>query len=480
MRRREDMKLGKFCREYLGGGAAVGLILVIMALIIGFGVRNDQRQNAESVNLFMKALDEPFIEDRKDDIGARAAAAIKRSIGVVKLNKEQRELAFATIVAMQDEFGGNTSMLSKVIRDHKEKIQKNPELESVPFIPIPIPSWKGMLNFISILSGVIFWLSLFISYISFSSESSERLVDLPWKKPWAWIFFALTLPIGFPFYISSANNWLRYRRRERRREQERAEALAKAEARRLELTSSANVERRASQMAQEREVIQERTEKIMDPESLAVSRENWQTICGGNNLARWEQWMKIRQDKITNLKSGLAELGKKICAEQEKLAEAHREIREWEKAKPQDKSDSAFPLTDDDFKRLLSFSIVQAAEVLPNEISVWTNPVIFEHDGKRYDLGSYLVKVSDINDKPSLKVVCIVSGRLDGERSHFYGGLSGGGFCFGTRGSHIKELLKKSEYLAALDLVFQGISYVNESNWPWLSDLMEVTDEKQA
>jgi hypothetical protein len=474
MRRREDKGFIKFCGDYLGAGAVIGLILIIIAFIVGFGVRDDQRKSARNANLFLKAFDEPFIEDRKDDIGAKAAAAIKRSIGASKLNKEQRELVLATIVTMQEDYGNNgSSTLTKAIKDHQE----NPELASAPFVPIPIPSWKDMLNFIMSLSGVVYWLCLFVSFICISSERSERLVDFPWKKPWIWIFFAFTFPIGFPFYIGSAVNWLRDWREGKKREQERAAELAEEEARRLELTGSANVERRARQMAEEREAIREQTEKVMNPDMLALSRENWRIICGGNSLARWEARLKIRQDKITNVKSALTDLGKRICAEQEKLAEAQRELQQWEKAKPQDKSGSASPLTDSEFERLLSFPIVQAAEILPDEISVWTKPVIYRHDGKRYDLGSYLVKVSNINEKPALTVVCIVSGRLDGERTHFYGGGSRGGFCFGVRGSQIRELLQKCEYLAALDLVLQGLSHVNDSNWPWLSDLMEVTDE---
>jgi hypothetical protein len=503
--RREDQGFCNVVNRYLREGIIVGLILAFAIFLIGFAIQGKEKKEARKINSFIKALEGSSVEEGKS--GEKGIAAIKKRLGVVKFTEEQRQLVMTMFLAA-DDYGEGSAVISRVIKEHQKRIGENIALKSASIVPAPIPSWKSMLKFCGVVSWLIFWICVFVCYAMETENRSERLVDLPWKKPWAWIFFALTLPIGFPFYISSTVSWMGDRKEEVARERERRQAIAEQEARiaeaeareeevrarRAEIVArmaerevmdeeddhcDIDIEEVAQRVAEERELLQLKTQGAMSPPKIAESKENWRQIHGEFLFEKWERKKEQRQDRVNDLRSELIRLGQLIRDKQDKLAEAQRDLRRVENAEPREEDSTT--LDDTEFERLLSFPIVLAAEVLRDEVSAWTKPVIFEDKGRKFDLGNYLVKVIDLDtDDPEIQVICVVSGRLDGEKTHLYGGGWGGDFCFGSRGDHIQELLEKGETLAAIDLALQGVCFVNKSNRPELPDYLEVTDEENS
>jgi hypothetical protein len=477
MRRRTDTSLRRFIGTYVGGGALIATIISGVFLFLFACHYDDKRDGIKNRMEGMNFVDALKGIDVPHGPGKKTAEAFKKNLPPDALFN--RTAILTTLISLK-ESGLTSSKMDDWIKISETYLQK--ESESKPSDSKKIKELPR--DFYQQWEWSWFWrTAMYIYYLSLitgmlsnlvikSRDRDERIVDLPWRKPWVWIFITFTLPAGLVFYaVSSVNlavDIVKTRRRrqgfpENNENYRRPLVLDPIEA--AQLTES------------QREDLQELAIEVMGSEHLEQSRENWKALYGTSRLARWEKQMKLCEERFRNSKEYLVKLGDDIREAQERLAGDQKSFNQTKTLKPPD-SIIDDPMPDSEFNRLLSFPRVLAAEISDDRISVWTKPIIFKHNGIGYDLGNYLLEVRDMSYNPRLYVRCIVSGRLDRLCTHLYGGNSEGDFCFGDRNSHIYELLARGEYLGAIDLALQGIAYVNPSGRDALPQFLEVSDEK--
>lgn len=475
MNRRGNIGLARFSDDYVGAGAFVATIIFAFILIICAAIYDGKRDDAKSrlegqnfVNT-LQGIDVP------DGPGRKTAEKIVKIFP--KNVPVKREIILTMLVSLK-ESGITSERMDDWIkiadvylkRGAGDKSAASQQSENLPRDFYQQWEWSWFRHIAYYAYYIVLILGMLINLAAESSGSNERMVDLPWRKTWVWIFILFTLPIGFVFYAVSGVRLSVDVLKERRRRRERGEEHGSSKVVVLDPLEAARL------VESQREDLQQQAIEIMDSENLEQSRENWKALYGTSRLARWENQMKQCEVKVKESREYLAKLGDKVRGAQERLANDQKSLKLIKTSKPSD-GGMDDPMPDAEFKRLLSFPRVLAAEIYSDRISVWTKPVIFKHQGVRHDLGNYLIEVRDIGDNPKLSVKCIVSGRLDRRCKHLYGADSGGSFCFGDRSEHIYDLLRKGEYLGVIDLALQGIAYVNPSGRTLLPEFMEVPDE---
>ena len=204
---RTRMSLQSFYYKYLSTPMSWGLGLVLaaflVALVVGILIANDSGSSAR-IERIIDANSMGYFYSTPDHLRWVAEPELV-------LTRQQRA---QTLVDLHNAYGmtfedfPSISVLEEIAETGR------------PYVPTArVPFTMG--NFWNFMSGIgwlglyaIFAVSLLIGFSWFSEEDRTMLIDLPWRKPWIWIFVLITLPVGgiIAYPVSGGKAWVRVRR----------------------------------------------------------------------------------------------------------------------------------------------------------------------------------------------------------------------------------------------------------------------------
>lgn len=307
---------------------------------------------------------------------------------------------------------------------------------------------------------VLILVFMFISYAGEASNDRERIADLPWRKPWAWGFVALTLvPFGWFAYPISlfrirSDNKLRVkleadRQREREEYEAReAERQARGETRR-ETPPEPPCEPEVSYTY------------VPAPKSARATYFDLRT--GFTKLRKERRLIQLR-DEEAEVKQTLKQYGDEIRDRQQKLGEIRVSIKNLEAEAPPDLDESNRERIESEFQRIIETPGVAAVRVVNDEVSVLVRPR-YTYEGKRYHLGDWEIRFGDPERGNYLYTYCLEVGArkswLDrhGWQYPLYGYRDR--FCFGARATEISNHLSRGQYAEAVELAIECMQTIN-------------------
>lgn len=448
--RRRDLRLGTFLTRYIEVGLIWALVLAVFGVFIYFlGFSNQKNKHFDLRKLQIAYLSYADISLSKDGkvISAGDEMARSKNIGTLKELGSSAKFAGASVL--------------KKFSDYGERIEE--EIKSGKVSLVYVPTWGDFFTDLFTWGLAALWLlvgaSIFLSFAvcSFGAAyPTNRLLDLPWQKPWVWIFVIATIPINIPFFAVSAI--------------------------RILLESGDNIRQGAGQLrpskakqnASIRWIKPRKTDvKVVSVNEYVSSKRAWVEIRASKCREKWLGQLELCRKKIAAQRLSLTEYGNIIIRTQGDLAEAQRELRDTEAAEPHFLSDMTnIAQAEDEFERLLNLPAIARVEVNDKVIKVWTHPAIIYIDGQPHDFGSYgiTVGVTVNGGLDYVEVRAVFSTKLKGD-GHMYGGGRNGNFCFGTRRETIHNLLLRGEYLPAFILMLEGLHYINAENEQQASQL---------
>jgi len=128
------------------------------------------------------------------------------------LTSEDRQLAARGMLVLVE--SNSTVAEDYVGRDpaNRQELVRALQASALTGSPLALPadsneaSWLWSFAMLWLVTyAMLLSLVLFMTYAVECRRRYEYLADLPWRKPWVWLFVLIT-PFGWPFYIVSARN----------------------------------------------------------------------------------------------------------------------------------------------------------------------------------------------------------------------------------------------------------------------------------
>jgi hypothetical protein len=246
--------------------------------------------------------------------------------------------------------------------------------------------------------------------------------DLPWRKPWLWLWVVLFGPLGWMCLMISANKMRKYK--------------------------------------SENEFLPPPTSQPPAAFStdLTKAREAYGAIRNLDPVARKELRLTQIDTEICDIMEELEDHSEAIDDGQRAINDLRAERLAIEDAGVPADAENDQVLIDQEFGRLMTLPGVIAAETRSGRLCLIIRAST-SYMGTAYDLGDWELWLSD--ELKSLVVNNIRPGTISGDQG-LYG--MGGGFCFGSRRHVINMHIAKGQYLEAVALATESISTVNRTH----------------
>lgn len=454
---RNRQAAGRFLNDYVWGPLLVAVLVATIGLLISFIVAASIREH--------------HIGKQEDQQAFAALAALPDTVKAHFASPEHRRAMRGAIAALS-----KTERAFETEQTHGAS-QKIEDFFLVGAVPQPkeidihgLDDYGGDLVRFGVGAAIGFLgLVCFASFWIKSFDREERCADLPWQRPWPWIFaVAITAaaPWSIPVFLGSAL----LLRRDRRQKTAAFERLL--EGRALLHANEAPLEqpRPAEDAAPQRQVPD--VTVISKPSGPAqhteASRRAWREIYSGSRLLAWSTKHEQLQRDVEDAREQLNRYGEDLAETQRELADAATRLNAHERHKPPSDEKQIAPEErvryEEQFDRLVRMPSVTEVSVQKNAVIVLLENVAVEIRGRYYDLGDYRVRIRLNDADPWPDVRCIKRTRLnhhDG-KGHPYFYDEEGGFCFGDqRKWAIEEKIATHDYLVALALVVEALHHVN-------------------
>ena len=437
---RRDLRLKNFISEYVAAGVIVGLVLAAVGVFISATVFNKKMQKASEmgeIQFSYLAFTETVIDKDGNIVNASDVVILAERLAAVKKLRLSAEAVGSTYFGAFFSFG--------------ERIES--ERNSGKVSLVRIPTWGDFLKILYTRYLLWFWLLLgscaFISFAFCSLDNfpSYWLLDLPWQKPWTWIFVLTTIPANIPFFAVSAIRIVwpsRINARLRINAGDQTQSEWQPDIRWI-------APRKASV-------------KTLGASEYVKAKDEWINLRAQLRHEEWQRRVATLRQRVEMSKRNLNSYGQNIIRAQDELAKAMRELRDAEAFEPP--ISIALPdilQVEHEFEQLMNLPQAARVEISKNEISITTHPAIIYTNGRPHDFGSYKITITVKRGFDGVKVQCVFSTKSHGS-GHMYGGDRNGYFCFGSRRDTINGLLLRGEYLAAIILMLEGLLHVNAEN----------------
>lgn len=440
--RNRNIYFSDFVDDLIGLAAGIVIIAGIIVFLVGLVVFETKREN--------KILDEGmiYLNDKfqnelllyKSKIHPEVFSQVKNAI-----EEKNFENAARIISALKNQkIILDTRWINLILFDEKSleniatAIGKNAVKDPMP--------WSRFWNSVLFYDLPIFWAILnilvFGSFLLEMSEDEERLLDIPWKKPWLWIFVILTTPLNIPFFVASGIRLGIERMRERSISQRTPQPYST-------ITPDPN------------------TAPIHIKEHKRTQYKNlWVKARIEAKLDVWQKEVAELEKLVNRHQEELRKAGQAITNIQSNLAKTKQDLSKTVANKPLQSNPNELALYNEEFENLLRLPQIKEIFITESNIVVDTKTIIV-NIGKHYDLGDYRITIS-IYEK-SLEVRCM---RQSKGNKHIY--LSGDNyFCFGNRNELLQRTLNKREFLPAVCIALEGLYHINSSDKAQIPQLFE-------
>lgn len=328
---------------------------------------------------------------------------------------------------------------------------------------------RGWLLFI-VLLGILIWLNIVLFNYAYEADD-QFLADLPWSKPWTWLYVALTaFPFGWLIFLVSAIRlriWIS--QYSARQAAEQAQRERDQQERRLEH------ERREQRLRDRESVSSEQIEPEAAVEAAPPIRQGLPTYVSAPRIAS-ETYREIRMTKWRGqLEKRLNKLRRKEEETKQSIVEKGQQIQELQRetgrirtqmATVQAGLDENETITEsrinEEFLRLWQLPGVVAVRVVDEGISLIIRATT-EYEGTVYDLGDWeLCFDASSSHLTTRKLRARINPSWRGQEPPYHN--PGGDFCFGDRGSLVADHAKKGQFLEATAIAVECMNSVNEGH----------------
>lgn len=423
-----------FFEEYAIEGFVVGMIFIIVFSIFGVASYLVESYDLKEEMRLYQALEssEKLAGEVQDNSDTGKAALKIKSLSKILSQKEinQSELMKQLQELSQDEpFYHNLFIkkYDKIIALEKGEISNLSD-------SVKKSEWRPVLLGWFIASYITLSVCTAFNFI-WKSACSGKMLDWPWRKAWTYFTIAFMAPLLIPCMIGALAGrlciWLF------------CKMLSISELGTKEIES--RVQENTNPIRKTQPVIL----KIEDANKRAIStREKYAVNCIGN-LDKQTESLKM---KVLVCKQKLSGLGTTISDAQRELAETRKQLENWESGleKLKEKSKPTFLK---DFERLLNLSCVRAVDVERDSLSVYTDTVCIDCDGKRYEIGIFQISIDMFQN--SVRLHNFTSTHPKGYYHPYGDGEKN--FCWGSLTTPIRNALAGKEYTAAVQYIIQAL-----------------------
>lgn len=278
------------------------------------------------------------------------------------------------------------------------------------------------------------------------------LADLPWKKPWPWLYSAAFGPVWASVMLFSYHRTLKH------------------------LPNPAEVRRRAVD-----EAVAEVPVKIVTTyhSSPVAARKTYVEFRGGRLTEGLKGQLRHSQNRLDKAMESLKQAGETIRDNQALLNTHRAEIERVNKALVEAEKKTDAREFHYEFDRITQLPGVIALQSVNNGLRVVVR-VVHPHGGLVYDFGDWQI---DLGTDGRMTTRLLRSGVREGWSDYHDRRVypqSSGRFCYGDRGYIIEEHCQKGQFLEALALIVECLRTVRDEEQGNVPYVFNVVDPSPA
>ncbi len=310
-------------------------------------------------------------------------------------------------------------------------------------------AWSDFLSFWWDLTPPILYgalLSIMLNLVMESVNRRERILDLPWRKPWVWLFILLTIVPGILVYPISLVNVIKDRRARQALGQQSSVTIA---------TPDTPATIRA---------------KYDFAHDIETARQAYRRLRIGDRRAELEEKLEAVKKQIARLIERGQQLAGQIQQSQRERGEAQAKQTEIEHQLRE--------LHDQPPEALrVNYEFEQLCQ-LPGVVGLHVNErgeiVVLVRATLHYNNTTYFQGDWQVNFGEELHVTCLQSGAKPGWK---YGKhpdyRDSGGFCFGRQAETIRLHAQRRAYLEAMALIVNCLNSATSEDEPLIPHVFE-------
>lgn len=319
-------------------------------------------------------------------------------------------------------------------------------------------TWVGFLRniwFAAAFQLTIVMALIYLGLYDASRKRRERIIDMPWRRVWPWVFVTLTVAPGILIYTVSTVNLIRDRRQQRQTKDDLSEANSETEAQRI------------------------RRELWFDHDPDQAGRAYRMARVGDRRreLETARDDAKTRLERLTDeIQSLASRLRKAQQAKGSTLAEVSRAEEALANFSDDDTPEEA--QIGSEFERLMQLPGVIGVRADRDQVCVLVY-VVLQHGAAEYFQGTWEVQFSASGQlRISSRQSGVKSGWPYGHHPDYRDQEYQLEFCMGRRKKQILELAKNRHFLEAVELLIESMFSVNPEDEALVPDVFRKVNER--